>query len=200
APQAGDLFVLNYALTLEHLESAFYREVATRFSAEDFRVAGFDPNIRTQMQLIGAHEDTHVQVLSQVIEATFGAGSAVPPCEYNFPLDSVATVVAVASALERTGVSAYDGAVKFIVDDAIKTAGASIATVEGRHAAILNAINTQKVQVNNQIVTANINPAPAPFDTPLGFTPVFSIAAPFIRQCPFALPVQPFPSLSLSRP
>ncbi|TPX59933.1 hypothetical protein PhCBS80983_g02165 [Powellomyces hirtus] len=195
APSSTDLFVLNYALTLEHLEAAFYKEALAKFDAAAFTAAGMDPAIRDQMLVVQSHEVTHVTTLTSVIESTFGPGNAVPPCEYNFGLDTVAGFVATAAALERTGVSAYTGAIKFIAADAIKTAGATIATIEGRHASLLNALNTQKV--NN--VVSNVNPIPAPFDTPLGFTPVFSIAAPLIKACPFALPVQPFPALTLSK-
>ncbi|KAI9088839.1 ferritin-like domain-containing protein, partial [Phlyctochytrium arcticum] len=198
APNDGDLFVLNYALTLEHLENAFYKEALAKFPEAAFTAAGLDAGIRRQMEFIAAHEATHVATLSTVIESTFGAGKAVAPCEYQFPLDSITTFVAVAAALERTGVSAYDGAIKFITADTIKTAGASIATIEGRHASLLNVLNTQRLPGQN--VLANVNPIPAPFDTPLGFTPVLSIAAPFIKACPFQLPVQPFSALQLSRP
>ncbi|KAJ3157625.1 hypothetical protein HDU89_000001 [Geranomyces variabilis] len=191
-----DLFVLNYALTLEHLESTFYKTALAKFSAADFQAAGFDPAIRDQFLTVQSHEDTHVTTLTSVIEATFGAGNAVPACEYNFAFDTVSGFVATAAALERTGVQAYTGAIKFISTDAVKTAGAAIATVEGRHSAILNAISTTKLNG----VVSNVNPIPAPFDTPLGFTPVFSIAAPFIKACPFTLPVVPFPSLTLATP
>ncbi|KAJ3019970.1 hypothetical protein HKX48_001515 [Thoreauomyces humboldtii] len=196
APAAGDLFILNYALTLEHLESTFYEQALAKFQASDFSNAGFDPALRDQFMTVHSHEATHVTALQSVINGTFGAGKAVPPCEYNFAFDTVSGFVATAAALERTGVQAYTGALKFVQADAIKTAAATIATVEGRHSAALNVVGATKVNG----VLQNINPIPAPFDTPLGFTPVFSIAAPFIKSCPFALPVVPFPSLSLSKP
>ncbi|KAJ3020804.1 hypothetical protein HKX48_000185 [Thoreauomyces humboldtii] len=196
APSAGDLFVLNYALTLEHLESTFYQQALDKFQASDFSSAGFDPALRDQFMTVHSHEATHVTALQSVINGTFGAGMAVPPCEYNFGFTTVAGFVATAAALERTGVQAYTGALKFVQSDAVKTAAGTIATVEGRHSAALNTVSTTKVNG----VLQNINPIPAPFDTPLGFTPIFSIAAPFIKSCPFALPVQPFPTLSLSKP
>ncbi|KAJ3023096.1 hypothetical protein HKX48_004212 [Thoreauomyces humboldtii] len=195
SPAAADLFVLNYALTLEHLEATFYQTALAKFSAADFKSAGFDPAIRDQFLTVQSHEDTHVTALTSVINATFGAGMAVPPCEYNFAFDTVGGFIATAAALERTGVQAYTGALKFVSADAIKTAAATIATVEGRHAAALNVINTAKVNG----VVSNVNPIPGAFDTALGFTPVFSIAAPFIKSCPFPLPVTPFPSLTLSK-
>ena len=37
--------VLNYALTLEHLEYAFYRDGLEEFSAEDFTSAGYAANV-----------------------------------------------------------------------------------------------------------------------------------------------------------
>ncbi|KAI8825227.1 ferritin-like domain-containing protein [Fimicolochytrium jonesii] len=197
APAQGDLFVLNYALTLEFLEASFYKQALDKFDANAFKAAGFDPAIRDQMLVIKGHEDTHVTALTGVIETAFGKGTAVGACEYNFNFDTVAGFVATAAALERTGVSAYTGAIAFIQSNAVKTAGAAIATVEGRHAALLNAVNAQKQGDGS---AKNINPIPASFDTPLGFAPILSIAAPFIKSCPFALPVAPFPALSLANP
>ena len=46
-----------------------------------------------------------------------------------------------AEFLENTGVSAYDGAIAYIKAAKLQTAGATIATVEARHASYLNLIN-----------------------------------------------------------
>ncbi|RKO93066.1 ferritin-like domain-containing protein, partial [Blyttiomyces helicus] len=178
------------SLTLEHLESAFYEEGLRRFSNRDFENAGFSSGVRDQLIIVGSHESTHVTALSGLVAARFGKDHVVPPCEYNFGLSNVQTFVAIAAALEKTGVSAYDGAIKFVDEDTIKTDAATIATVEGRHSSLLNVLN-----VDNR--GRAVNAIPGAFDTPLGFRPVLSIAAPFIRSCPFPLPVQPFPALTL---
>jgi hypothetical protein len=71
-------------------------------------------------------------------------GKPVPACNYNFnktAFTSVEKFIAVAQFLENTGVKAYDGAIAHIARAALLTAGATIATVEARHASYLNFIN-----------------------------------------------------------
>lgn len=82
----------------------------------------------------------------------------------------------------------YLGASASIIEKAYLTAAGSILTVEARHSAYLR---DQLGQI----------PFPAPFDTPLGFNEVFSLAAMFIKS--FApgdapLPFKAFPPLTLS--
>ena len=52
--------VLNYALTLEHLEHAFYRDGLEEFTAEDFTAAGYSANVYDYFGLIRDHEREHV--------------------------------------------------------------------------------------------------------------------------------------------
>jgi Ferritin-like domain len=81
----------------------------------------------------------------------------VPKSTYNFnktAFTSVGKFVAVAEFLENTGVSAYDGAIAYIKAAKLQTAGATIATVEARHASYLNLINGDV-------------PFPMPFDKPV---------------------------------
>ncbi|KAI9203349.1 ferritin-like domain-containing protein [Polychytrium aggregatum] len=181
---SADLFVLNFALTLEHLESAFNREGLSRFKNKDFERGGFSRYIRDEIKIIAFDESTHVTTLISVIESSFGKGKAVSPCRFNFGLRDVNNFLAIAQILERTGVQAYDGAIRFIENDDIKNAGAAIATVEGRHSSFLNILSHRHI-------------SDGPFDAPLGVRSVTSIAASFIESCPFEFPVQPFDVLEI---
>ena len=118
-----DIDVLNYALTLEHLEYAFYRDGLEKFGKREFENAKvFDGlgrylrrNAYENFQIIRDHEDTHVKALTSTIESL--GGTPVPEATYNFKktaFTSVAKFVSVAQFLENTGVSAYDGAIAYI--------------------------------------------------------------------------------------
>ena len=162
----GDIAILNYALTLEHLEYAFYRDAlgTNGFTASDFR--GYvDPNLHARLLDIRNHEKTHVDALTTTIQGL--GGDPVEELRYNFGYTSPESFLKVAQALENTGVSAYDGAIAGITSPELQTTGATIATVEARHASYLNLIN-------------GTNPFPAAFDTPLTMDEVLAIAGPFI--------------------
>ena len=145
-----DVDVLNYALTLEHLEYAFYRDGLEKFGERELENAKvFDGlgrylrrRVRENLVRIRNHEKTHVDTLVSVIESL--NGEPVPEATYNFKktaFTSVAKFVQVAQFLENTGVSAYDGAIAHIEAASLLTAGATIATVEARHASYLNLLN-----------------------------------------------------------
>jgi rubrerythrin len=160
----SDIDVLNYALTLEHLEYAFYRDGIGLFT---FGTDSRGQSIDTSFAAIRDHEGAHVETLTSVIsdlggepvaEATYDFGDA-----YTDPMAFLAT----AAALENTGVSAYDGAGQFITDPELLTAAGSIVAVEARHASYLN------------LLTGEI-PFPAAFETPLTMDEVLEIAGPFL--------------------
>ncbi|GJJ72213.1 hypothetical protein EMPS_04570 [Entomortierella parvispora] len=174
--------ILNYALTLEHLESNFYKEGLKKFSREDFEHAGYSAEVHDAFVHIGEHENTHVDVLTSVIKSLKQA--PVPECKYNFPLTDVHTFMAVARALENTGVSAYLGAAAGL-QGGLLTAAASIVTVEARHSAYLNTV-------------LKAEGAPYAFDTPLTAKEIVTIASNFITSCPYDLGVTPYTQLSAS--
>jgi len=181
-----DADILNYALTLEHLENKFYGEGLAKFSEQDFSDAGYGYWVYENLKEISYDESTHVNFLTSALTA---AGAVpVAECTYNFPLDSVDVFLATASVLEGVGVTAYLGAAAEITTGAYLTAAGSILTVEARHNAYLRS-KTKSA------------PFPQSFDVPLDFNEVYTLAAPFIVSCPASnptfLPLAAFPALSV---
>jgi rubrerythrin len=176
----SDVDILNYALVLERLEYEFYRRHLKRFSEQQIEGAsifdGFGNKVRSNIYenlvRIRNHEKTHVQTLIAVIESL--GGKPVGESEYKFGVNSVAEFVATAQVLEDTGVMAYDGAIAYIHRPGLQTAGATIATVEARHASYLRLLNGEV-------------PFPAAFDKPKAPQKVCEMVDPFITKSPFNL-------------
>ncbi|KAI0373539.1 hypothetical protein BV20DRAFT_1033848 [Pilatotrama ljubarskyi] len=179
-----DTDVLQFALTLEHLESAFYSGGLAKYDATAFTDAGFPDWVRGRIAQIGEHEKDHVSFLSGAIGA-----QATMPCEYNFPYDSPAAFLALSQALESVGDAAYLGAAQFVSDKTVLTAAASILSVEARHAGWVSS-SVQKQQPWN-----------GAFEAPLTPSGAYSLASLFVTNCPSsnpALPVKTFPPLTIS--
>lgn len=175
-----DTDILQYALTLEHLESAFYSSGLAKFKESDFASGGEQRALFAQ---IAAHEASHVELLTTVL-----GKDATKACTYNFPYTDIQGFKALAQVLEGVGVTAYLGAAASISNKDYLTVAGSILTVEARHAAWLATTNGR-------------DPWPGAYDTPLAFSQVFSLAAPFITSCPESnpkLPVKAFPALTAS--
>jgi rubrerythrin len=69
--------ILNFALTLEHLENAFYTQGLQKYTQEDFVDAGLPTWARGRWNQIAQHETTHVSFLESVL-----GDEAVQPCTY----------------------------------------------------------------------------------------------------------------------
>jgi hypothetical protein len=168
---AVNIQVLNYALTLEHLEAAYYRDALNQFTVNDAIAYGLTEQDYAYLQAIRDHEAEHVTTLTSVI-TSLGA-TPVQECTYAFPYGSNFTqFLAFAATLEGVGVSAYDGAIAMVNVAALATAGATIATVEARHSSYLN------------YITKTASPFPSSFDTPLNMTQILAIAGPLLKSCP----------------
>lgn len=123
--------VLNFALTLEYLEAAFYKEANGS--------AGLIPSEYRQLfRTIGQHETAHVKLLkgalgSAAVEAPgvdFTAGGKYADVFSNFD-----TFVAVSATFEDLGVSAYAGQAGNLLGTPVLTTALQIHSVEARHAA-----------------------------------------------------------------
>ena len=154
SPFAGPIDVLNYALTLEHLEAAFYRDGLPTIGENGITALGFEPSVFTWLQEIGAHEAAHVATLTDVI--TQLGGTPVQEGTYDFGYTDAASFLQVAQALEDTGVAAYTGAAQYLIEeDELLTAALTIHGVEGRHAAYLALLNgaVPYPQATNPVLT-----------------------------------------------
>ena len=142
-----DVDVLNYALSLENLENAFYAEALERFDESEFDEADVVSEYSTEADMsvydyvvaIGEHEAAHVDVLTQAVELLGGDPST--EATYEFGIESVEDVFSLGQVFENTGVAAYAGAAPFVESPDLQSAALSIHSVEARHAAFLNDVN-----------------------------------------------------------
>jgi rubrerythrin len=162
----SDVDVLNYALTLEHLENAFYRDGIGLF---DFGVDTLDLNVNEQLAAISAHEATHVQALTDTIVALGGTPVEEQVYDFEDAYESDTAFLETAAVFENLGVSAYNGAGQFLTDPALLTTAGTIVSVEARHAAYLNYLIEE-------------NPFPDAFDEDLSPEEVLAAAGPFIAS------------------
>lgn len=154
---AGDIDVLNFALTLELLETAFY-ERALRL-----QLSG---DVREMAQTFGTHEREHVAAIKETIDGLGGKPDRAP--KFSFPLSDERSFLALAQTLEETGVSAYNGAATQIEAPEVLAAAGQIVQIEARHAAAIRSARSQA-------------PAPLAFDKSLGMEQVLQAAKPFLK-------------------
>lgn len=135
-----DVAILNFALTLEYLEAAFYSEAV--------EVGALTGDTLVFARVVGAHERAHVDFLRKAL-----GRAAVRRPRFNFrgTTEDEELFRATAITLEDTGVEAYKGQAPNIDTKAVLKAALSIHSVEARHAAWIRHI-------------AGMPPAPAAFD------------------------------------
>jgi len=142
-----DVDVLNYALSLEQLEDAFYSEALDTFDESDVtdaeELGGYDEEfldgVYGYFESIAEHESTHVTVLVDAIELL--GGQPNEEASYTFGFETVGEFLATGQVLENTGVAAYAGAAPYIESPDLLGVALSIHSVEARHAALLNELN-----------------------------------------------------------
>lgn len=124
-----DLEILNYALTLEHLEATAYRQVLA--------TGLLSGTVRDYFQSFGEHEAAHVTALTQTIQS-LGGTPVSAQANYAFPtFQSAQEVIEFFHMVEELGAAAYLGQAPRIQNDDLLVAAVSIHNVEGQHAAVL---------------------------------------------------------------
>jgi hypothetical protein len=127
ASDSGDLAIVNYALTLEYIESDFYDKVV---ASGLFKGSQLD-----LLKAIQDHEHQHVTALTGAAMKLGGQPAAKPKTQ--FPLKSAKSVAVLAATVENLGAAAYLAKIK---SPEILAAALSIHSVEARHAAALNTL------------------------------------------------------------
>jgi len=144
---AGDIGVLNYALTLEYLEAAFYNGATNARLKLDSQASAF-------LKTVTRDENAHVAFLKSALGAK---AVKQPKFDFKGANTNVHTFMTTSQVLENTGVHAYSGQALNISNPAYVKAALSILTVEARHASVIGLLNDPS---GNSIAPSG------PFDTP----------------------------------
>jgi rubrerythrin len=133
ARNKGDLEIVQYALTLEHIETDFYNAVIDSGLIKDMALADTAKMIRD-------NEQEHVDALTATVEK-LGGKPMRPKTTFDAVLRGGQDMVLQAAAtVENLGAAAYLGQAGRIQSKEILAAALAIHSVEGRHAAALNTV------------------------------------------------------------
>ena len=160
--EGGDVDILNFALTLEFLEAAFYEEALKQ-------VKGLSGDVKPLAEQLQEDESAHVDTLTSTIEDLGGKPTKAPKVDFGDAFKDEDSFLELAQTFEDTGVGAYNGAAPEIKSTEILAAAGSIVQVEGRHAGLIR-------------LTRGENPAPAAFDETLDMQEVLDAVMPFIKS------------------
>ena len=142
----GDIGILNYALTLEYLEAAFYNEATANNVASGAQESAF-------LKQVTADENAHVKFLKKALGSK---ATSAPKVDFG-DATSKAKWLPTSMVLENTGVKAYGGQALNIQSPAYISAALSIWAVEARHASVAGLLVAPQ--------SKNISPEKGPFQT-----------------------------------
>jgi rubrerythrin len=129
---AGDLEIVNYALTLEYLEATFYQQVLDSGVIKD-------KSIGELAKGLALAEQEHVDALIATAKSLGGTPAAKPKTQFEDTIAKGAdAILMTAATVENLGAAAYLGQAGNIKSKDILAAALSIHSVEARHAAALN--------------------------------------------------------------
>ena len=137
-----DRAVLEFALTLEHLQVAFYTQAA--------RTGAITGEAHQFAEVVGAEERAHLGYLRGLLGS---AGAASQTFTFGDALAGSKSFIAAAAAIEETGIAAYNGQATNLSPGVLSSV-ARVISVEARHAAWARAL-------------AGEQPAPVAVDVPI---------------------------------
>jgi rubrerythrin len=128
-----DLEIVQYALTLEHLETDFYNAVIDSGVVKDKALA-------ETAKMIRDNEQQHVDALTGTVKQLGGTPKR-PKTNFDAVLEGgEKMVLETAATVENLGAAAYLGQAGRIKSKEILAAALAIHSVEARHAAALNSV------------------------------------------------------------
>ncbi len=129
----GDIGILNYALTLEYLEAAFYNGAVANQHRNAF-IPNNQPKSRIFLSAVQGDENQHVAFLKKVL-----GSKAIKKPRFNFHGDNAEykRFLTASFTFENEGVHAYSGQAFNIKDPHVLAAALSIVTIEARHASVV---------------------------------------------------------------
>jgi hypothetical protein len=154
----GDAGIVNFALSLEYLESDFYRLAVAS--------GNLDGRALELAKRFGGEEDDHVKTLEGTVRNL--GGQPAPRPKVSFTLDNRDTILATMTQLEAVGAAAYLGQADRIQSKQVLAAALSIHTVEARHAAVISVMLGRPISPDG------------PFARPLTSVDVISQIRPFV--------------------
>ena len=158
----GDVDILNFALTLEFLEAAFYDQAVKN-------TQGLGAEAKKLAETLRDNEKEHVDALTATITDLGGKPVAAPGVDFGKAFANEKSFLKTAQTFEDLGVSAYNGAAPQIESKEVLGAAGSIVQVEARHAAAIRFVRGQPI-------------SEGAFDKPLEMQAVLDAAKPFIKS------------------
>ena len=157
----GDVEVLNFALTLEYLEAAFYDQAVKNTNGLGGEAIEIAKTLRD-------NENEHVSALTATIKDLGGKPVKAPGVDFGQAFASQRSFLKTAQTFEDLGVSAYNGAAPQIRSKDVLGAAGAIVQVEARHAAAIRLLRGRPI-------------TDGAFDKALEMSAVLKAAKPFVR-------------------
>lgn len=164
---SGDFAILNYAYALEQLEAAFYTQVV----ASPF--TGMTTGEKSLLTDVRDHEIAHREFFKAALGTNAIRGLEVDFSTINFT--SRDSVLGTAKAFEDLGVSAYNGAGRYLASADFLLLAGKIVSVEARHAAYIRDLISNGSFAASDVIDVNgLEKSRRPRE-------VLSIAAPYVK-------------------